>query len=142
AGPDQVLEYIFETTMDAVLINSYETGVWSVISGTGEFLDSTYTKTSVKGLSLGENKFLWTVKNGFCPPSHDTTMITVNDFVIPTLITPNMDGKNDYFVIRGLATLGKTELMIFDRRGAEVYKNMNYDNSNGKSISGYIVIRR
>jgi gliding motility-associated-like protein len=92
-------------------------------------------------------------------------MITVNDFVIPTLITPNMDGKNDYFVIRGLATLGKTELMIFDRRGAEVYKNMNYDNSwngvdynkhplpddtyffvlksaNGKSISGYIVIRR
>jgi gliding motility-associated-like protein len=165
AGPDQVLEYIFETTMDAVLINSYETGVWSVISGTGEFLDSTYTKTSVKGLSLGENKFLWTVKNGFCQASHDTTMITVNDFIIPTLITPNMDGKNDYFVIRGLAALGKTELMIFDRRGAEVYKNMNYDNSwngvdynkhplpddtyffvlkpaNNKSIGGYIVIRR
>ncbi|MGA2406680.1 MAG: gliding motility-associated C-terminal domain-containing protein, partial [Bacteroidales bacterium] len=77
----------------------------------------------------------------------------------------NMDGKNDYFVIRGLATLGKTELMIFDRRGAEVYKNMNYDNlwngvdynkhplpddtyffvlksANSKSIGGYIVIRR
>jgi gliding motility-associated-like protein len=92
-------------------------------------------------------------------------MIEVNDFIIPTLITPNMDGKNDYFVLRGLATLGKTELIIFDRRGAMVYKNLNYDNSwngvdynknplpddtyfyvikssNGKSISGYIVIRR
>ena len=77
-----------------------------------------------------------------------------------------MDGKNDYFVLRGLTTtLGKTELIIFDRRGAQVYKNLNYDNSwngvdynknplpddtyfyvlkteNGKSISGYIVIRR
>ena len=29
-----------------------------------------------------------------------------------------MDGRNDYFVISGLLTLGKTELIIFDRRGA------------------------
>ena len=28
-----------------------------------------------------------------------------------------MDGKNDYFVFKGLETLGKTELVIFDRRG-------------------------
>jgi gliding motility-associated-like protein len=165
AGPDQVLGYLFTTTMAAKLAHIYENGVWSVISGSGEFIDSTYTNTTVKGLSVGENKFLWTVNNGFCPLSHDTVMITVNDFVIPTLITPNMDGRNDYFVIRGLASLGKTELIIFDRRGTEVYKNMNYDNSwdgvdynkhplpddtyffvlksvNGKSISGYIVIRR
>jgi gliding motility-associated-like protein len=89
----------------------------------------------------------------------------VNDFVIPTLITPNMDGRNDYFVLGGLSTLGRSELVIFDRRGAQVYKNSDYDNSwngvdynknplpddtyfyvlktaNGKSISGYIVIRR
>jgi gliding motility-associated-like protein len=92
-------------------------------------------------------------------------MINVNGFIIPTLITPNMDGRNDYFVLRGLATLGKTELVIFDRRGVQVYRNMNYDNlwngvdynnkplpddtyfyvikpANGKSISGYLVIRR
>jgi len=165
AGPDQVLGYLFTTDMNANLAHSYETGVWSVMSGTGEFLDSTYPKTVVSSLSLGDNKFLWTVSNGFCPVAHDTVMIVVNDFVIPTLITPNMDGKNDYFVLRGLATLGKTELIIFDRRGAMVYKNTNYDNSwngvdynknplpddtyfyviktsNGKSISGYIVIRR
>jgi len=100
-----------------------------------------------------------------CPAVFDTVNIFVHNLVIPTLITPNMDGRNDNFVIRGLATLGKTELIIFDRRGAEVYKNTNYDNSwngvdynkhplpddtyffvlkpaNGKSISGYIVIRR
>jgi gliding motility-associated-like protein len=165
AGPDQLLGYIFTTTMDAVLAHSYENGVWSVISGKGDFVDSTNAKTTVKSLSPGENKFLWTVTNGYCPISHDTTMISVIEFIIPTLITPNGDGRNDYFVLRGLATLGRTELIIFDRRGAQVYKNLNYDNSwngldynknplpddtyfyviksaNGKSISGYIVIRR
>jgi gliding motility-associated-like protein len=68
-------------------------------------------------------------------------------------------------VLKGLTTLGKTELLIFDRRGAEVFKNMNYDNKwngvdynnkplpddtyfyviktqNHKPLSGYIVIRR
>jgi gliding motility-associated-like protein len=150
--------------MDARLVHSYEHGVWSVISGTGDFSDSTYAQTSVNRLSLGINKFLWTVTNGYCPLSRDTALVTVNDFVIPTLITPNMDGRNDYFVLRGLATLGKTELIIFDRRGVQVYRNRNYDNSwngvdynkkplpddtyfyviktaNGKSISGYVVIR-
>ena len=100
-----------------------------------------------------------------CPNVFDTVRIVVHNLVVPTLITPNMDGRNDYFVIRGLETLGKTELVIFDRRGAQVYKNMNYENSwngvdynknplpddtyffvlksaNRKSISGYIVIRR
>jgi gliding motility-associated-like protein len=166
AGPDQVLGYDFTTTMNANLGHTYETGVWSLISGTGKFSDSTFAKTEVNSLSSGENKFLWTVKNDYCPVSLDSVSIKVNDFVIPTLITPNMDGKNDYFVLRGLTTtLGKTELIIFDRRGAMVYKNLNYDNlwngvdynknplpddtyfyvirtSNGKSISGYIVIRR
>jgi trimeric autotransporter adhesin len=165
AGPDQALGFVFTTTMDAKLAHSYERGIWKIISGTGKFLDSTYARTTVSSLSIGPNEFLWTVTNGFCPPSYDTTLVEVNNFVIPTLITPNMDGRNDYFVIRGLETVGKTELVIFDRRGVQLYKNMNYDNSwngvdynknplpddtyfyvlkseNGKSYSGYIIIRR
>jgi gliding motility-associated-like protein len=165
AGKDQVLDYVFSTTMDAVTTSSYDTGVWSVLSGNGRFEDKTYPKTSVDQLSVGENKLLWTVSNGLCPSAVDTVSIRVNDLVIPTLITPNMDGKNDYFVLKGLTTLGTTELIVFDRRGVQVYKDTNYNNlwngvdfnekplpddtyffvikaANGKSISGYIVIRR
>jgi gliding motility-associated-like protein len=164
AGSDQSIDNIFSATLDATLVNN-ETGIWSVISGTGEFDNIADPKTSVSGLSLGENLLMWTVKTTVCPDVSDSVMITVNNLRIPTLITPNMDGINDYFVLRGLETLGKTELRIFDRRGAEVYKNGDYDNSwdgvdynknplpddtyffvlksaNGKSISGYIVIRR
>jgi gliding motility-associated-like protein len=165
AGPDQVLDYVYSTTMSANLAHSYENGVWSIISGTGTFTNSTYTKTGVQNLSLGKNTILWTVTNGICQPSYDTVLIVVKDFIIPTLITPNMDGRNDYFVLRGLTTLGKTELIIFDRRGVQVYRNNDYKNlwngvdynnnplpddtyfyvikaANGKSISGYLVIRR
>jgi gliding motility-associated-like protein len=165
AGPDQVLDYVYSTTMSANLAHSYENGVWSIISGTGTFTNSTYTNTGVQNLSIGKNTILWTVTNGICQPSYDTVLIVVKDFIIPTLITPNMDGRNDYFVLRGLTTLGKTELIIFDRRGVQVYRNNDYKNlwngvdynnnplpddtyfyviktANGKSISGYLVIRR
>jgi gliding motility-associated-like protein len=165
AGPDQVLEYVFGTNLNAVVQNDYETGGWSLISGSGQISDTTYARASVIGLSLNENKFLWTVKNKVCPSSSDTVTIIVNDLLIPTLITPNMDGINDYLVLRGIENLGKTELLVFNRGGIQVYKNGNYDNlwngvdnngellpdgtyfyvlktANGKAVSGYIVIRR
>jgi len=164
AGDDQVLDYLFETSLDAEL-GENETGIWSLVSGSGDFYDETDPKTTINDLSLGENIILWTVSNGVCPASLDYITITVRNLVIPTLITPNMDGKNDYFILRGIESLGKTEIVIFDRRGAQVYKNENYNNDwdgidyngnplpedtyfyvlksqNGKSLSGYIVIRR
>lgn len=165
AGPDQVLNYKFVTSMDADLANSYETVFWSSVSGSANFFDATYAKTSVTGLSTGKNKFLWTVKNGVCPASSDTVIINVKDRVIPTLITPNMDGKNDYFVLKNYDSPEQLELIIFDRRGVQVYKNISYDNSwngvdynvkllpddtyfyvlgtkKGSSGKGYIVVKR
>ena len=165
AGPDQVLTHQFSTTLDAELDHSYETGIWSLISGKGEILDSAYAKTVVTGLSADKNIFLWTVTNGVCPISSAKVTITVHDLVIPTLITPNMDGKNDYLVIKGAEVQDKMDLVIFDRRGVQVYKKENYNNLwngidnngnplsddtyfyvlktvSGKAVSGYVVLRR
>ena len=165
AGPDQVLEFQFGTTLNAVVYSESDIGVWYVISGKGNFSDVNYASTYVNGLSTDLNEFLWAVTRGSCPVAYDTVMIIVHDLDTKTLITPNMDGKNDYFVIKGLSTLGKTELVIFDRRGVQVYKNENYDNSwngidynanplqedtyfyvlrteNNRSVKGFIVIRR
>jgi gliding motility-associated-like protein len=166
-GPDQVLKQKFETTMNARLANDYESGVWSLLSGTGDLLDSTAENSAVSGLSFGKNLFLWTVSNKVCPTASDSVIITVSDLppALPTLITPNMDGKNDYFVVKKPGDNTNMALIIFDRRGVEVYKNNKYDNSwngvdyngrqlpddtyfyvlktaNGKSATGYIVVRR
>ena len=126
-GSDQTLEYKFSTTLDAKL-NINETGIWSLVSGLGEFIDKTNPKTTINSLSIGENILLWSVTDGVCPATSDTVVIRVSDAIIPTLITPNMDGKNDYFVLRELENMGKTELTIFDRRGYRVYINPDYDN--------------
>jgi gliding motility-associated-like protein len=165
AGEDQVLAHQFETIMNAQLSHTYDTGIWSLISGTGELFDTTNTETRVSGLSMGKNIFRWTVTNGVCAATSDSVIVLVRGLASQTLITPNMDGKNDYFMLKGSESEGKMDLIIFDRRGVQVYKNGSYNNSwngvdyNGKTLpddtyfytvntgsgineTGYIVIRR
>lgn len=137
AGPDQTLNFLFETELEASALKNYETGEWKVISGTGIFSNKNNNKTSVTELSLGENKLQWSVTNGVCIASSDTVLIKINDLIIPTLITPNLDGNNDYFIIRGLESLGRTSLNIFNRWGANVFTNDNYANDwDGKDYNG------
>jgi gliding motility-associated-like protein len=129
AGPDQVLDYLFETSLGAAPLNVNETGEWSVILGSGDFADKNNHSTLVANLSKEKNSFLWSVTNGVCSVSSDTVDLIVHDLVIPTLITPNMDGKNDYLIIKGLPSLGKTNLSVFNRWGALVYESDDYTNN-------------
>lgn len=49
-------------------------------------------------------------------------------FEIPNVITPNGDGFNDYFVIKGLNNYPGTELTVFDRNGKLIYHAPDYQN--------------
>lgn len=165
AGPDIILQYVFKTTMAAEEPGLNEEGKWTVATGNALFEDDSDPNTLVTGLGLGENIMMWTVSNGICPPSVDFISVKTIDLEIPTLITPNGDPYNEYFILRGIETLGITNLAIFDRRGVQVYKEDNYENDwngldmngmklpdntyfytlksqNGRSASGYLVIRR
>ena len=165
AGPDQMLEYQFSTSLDADAPVENLIGGWSVVSGSGHFADTNYAKTTVSDLEVGENILQWAVNNGVCPPAGDYLTITVHDLLIPTLITPNNDGLNDYFILNGLEFLGTTVITVFDRRGVLVFENKDYDNmwdgvdyngnplpddtyffilepENRIPVSGFIVIRR
>jgi gliding motility-associated-like protein len=164
AGPDQVLALQFSTTLAAEL-GAGETGTWIIDSGKGIFTDINDPATIIDNLSYGTNVLSWTVTNGICPADTDRVQIIVGDIKIPTLITPNGDTKNEYLIIMGLESLGETELIVFDRTGAQVFKNSVYDNKwngvdynenplpndtyfyvlkagKGRSYSGYVVIRR
>ncbi len=165
AGTDQELTYVFTTTLNALTPDENSTGTWSVQEGSGTFADPNNPTTSVSNLITGENILMWSVSNSVCPPVLDYVTINVRNLLIPTLITPDMDGINDYFQLESLETLGKVELIVFDRRGALVFKNSEYDNlwhgtdyngkplpddtyfyvlrgENGLSLSGYLYIRR
>jgi gliding motility-associated-like protein len=133
AGPDQDLKFDFETQMNAVLSAS-ETGEWSLTSGSGHISDIHSPTTGVTELSPGENKFLWKVVNGNCENTAEVK-ITVHDLFVPSVITPNGDGKNDYFKISEFT--GIVDLIILNRWGNEEYTKANYLNDwNGRNNKG------
>ncbi|RPD39472.1 gliding motility-associated C-terminal domain-containing protein [Chitinophaga barathri] len=49
-------------------------------------------------------------------------------FKIPNVFTPNGNGRNDKFVIRGLELYVENELLVFNRWNANVYHKKNYQN--------------
>ncbi|MCK5136331.1 MAG: gliding motility-associated C-terminal domain-containing protein [Bacteroidales bacterium] len=139
AGPDQEYTARFETTLEAKL-GTDEKGAWSVVSGNGIFEDPHSPVTWVSDLVIGDNIFAWSVTNEVCPEATDRVMIRVKDFVIPTVITPNGDGKNDYFHVEGIEQFDASELIILNRWGEEVYRTAPYQNdwegvnSNGRML--------
>jgi len=133
AGPDQELNFVFSTQMAAELY-SPGTGEWSLISGSGQISDINSPTTMITELSPGENVFLWKVQNEICMAS-DEVKITVSDLFVPSVITPDGDGKNDYFKIG--ENYGKAELIIFNRWGNQEYINSNYANDwDGRNSDG------
>lgn len=73
-----------------------------------------------------------------------TSSFTVNYvsetcFVIPDIITPNGDGKNDEWIIEGLELYPNVTVEIFDRWGKRVFYSRGYDTNfdgryNGKDL--------
>lgn len=137
AGNDQVLTNSSETQMNAGLTTD-ETGVWTVLSGSGIMENSGSPSSLVTGLSVGENTFYWTVTNGHCE-SGAQVLITVRQVtVIPSVITPNGDNRNDFFIVP--LEDGPVELTIFNQWGMKEYSNPNYLNEwEGRNSHGAIL---
>jgi gliding motility-associated-like protein len=88
-------------------------------------------------LGTGENIFSWHVSNGVCPESADQVSITVLQMIVPTVITPNGDGLNDFFIINGIEQFEESELIVSNRWGEVVYEEKPYTNSwNGLDRNG------
>ncbi|MEE1944864.1 gliding motility-associated C-terminal domain-containing protein [Pedobacter sp. KR3-3] len=76
-------------------------------------------------------------KEGVVPSANGTdngsyfTKLSVSgtDLFIPNLFTPNGDGNNDTFEIKGLELFAENELVIVNRWGNEVYRASGYRNN-------------
>ncbi|MDW8295757.1 MAG: Ig-like domain-containing protein, partial [Raineya sp.] len=99
--------------------------------------DGTFTFTPNPGF-VGTVSFTYQVCNQFGQCSVATVTITVIDPVVqfPEGFSPNNDGINDTFVIKGRNGRPVT-LRIYNRWGNLVYENLNYqDDWNGTSNTG------
>jgi gliding motility-associated-like protein len=117
-------------------------GYWSD-SSSAIIADTANPFTLVSNLSYGINIFNWVVVNGTC---RDTGIVKVfvrdsidclDPVLLPNAFTPNNDGYNDFFEIKGIQDFLDNEITIFNRWGLVVYSNENYFNTwDGRDNNG------
>src|SRR5450759_3453444 len=74
---------------------------------------------SASALAAMAGVYTLTVTNASACTNKATTTVEVNELPVPSVITPNGDGKNDYFVIGEI--IDQVELIIFNQWGNEEY---------------------
>ena len=75
------------------------------------------------------------VSDSLCK-SNNTNPIIVNDciIIVPNIFTPNGDGENDVFYIKGLDSFQNSKLLIYNRWGNKIYESDDYKNNwNGEN---------
>ena len=123
--------------LDDYLENNQSGGNWIVIEGSARLNGSIFDPENVV---LGNYKFSYTISKNGCLNTtevnievHDECIVLPcgrEDVIISKVITPNGDTHNEFFTISGVETCGFTvELQIFNRWGAKIYDNSNYQNN-------------
>lgn len=84
---------------------------------------------------VGSDSFTYSVCDYFQHCDQATVLVIVNDlpFFIPEAFSPNGDGINDKFEIKGLAKYKSVEIEIFNRWGNIVFQSKNYGEGQGRA---------
>lgn len=133
AGADQS---IYQN--DVVTLTDANPGTWSQVGALPQAVVITTPAaltTTVTGFTaVGKYQLIRTNASGCV----DTVVINVvpNKVDIPSIFTPNGDGKNDSFTIPGITSFPGSQLIITNRWGNEVYRSNDYQNTwTGEGLS-------
>ena len=122
----------------------------NVVGWHWNFGDGNQTQTIVPALNYNYSTpgdytiWLLVTDNNGCKDSI-SVKITIVEFKVPNIITPNGDGTNEFFYIKGLEAIPDKKLTIFNRWGKPVFKSSDYQNdwNGGKCADGvyyYVLI--
>lgn len=93
------------------------------------------TEPSISNLAAGT--YTVTCNAGGCLSSLSIELLDPLDLKMPSAFSPNGDGANDLFVVKGLDAYPTNKIVIINRWGNEVFSQMNYQNTwNGTSNGG------
>lgn len=140
----EILEngYTYVSSTTTVGTYSASSGVWTIgtmISGASETLRITAVVNSagtyVNTATIGGNE-----PDGNLANNVSTIEPEPRDFFIPEGFSPNGDGTNDLFVIRGILYYPDNNMVIFNRWGNKVFEASPYQNTwDGKTTMGISV---
>jgi gliding motility-associated-like protein len=112
---------------------------------------TSYNWANASGIIRGQNSATLTIRpaqntiytvtgtNALGCISTQSITITVNEdynLVANNVLTPNGDGKNDFFVIQNIDMYPNNEVRIFDRAGRAIYSKKGYNNDWDGTING------
>lgn len=106
---------------------------WYFIEGSGDFENQSSAQTNVYNLAAEYNRIVYARVHPVCQNKFDTITVFVElcggfEPIIPTVITPNNDGKNDLFVIENLHTIyPNANVVIMNRWGNLVFESEGYE---------------
>lgn len=122
--------------VNASPLQTYETGKWSVVAGTGNFEDDSESSTYIRDISQGLNTYKWTVTNGACM-TEDIITFEVSQPLIPEGLSPDGNGINDSLVISGLDLINQNvEIIVLNGAGNLVFSASNSDGSSWQNWDG------
>ncbi|MGD9929861.1 MAG: Ig-like domain-containing protein [Mangrovibacterium sp.] len=84
---------------------------------------------------LGQDQFVYAICNYLQECDEATVLVMVNEeaLFIPNAFSPNGDGYNDYFEIKGIYNYSNAHLKVFNRWGNLVYEMDKYGVGAGRS---------
>ena len=129
--------YVSSTTTAGVFNSS--TGVWTIgamLNGTSQTL--TVTATVIANGNYVNTAIVYGNETDVTMANNNSSVETFpTDFNIPEGFSPNGDGINDVFVIRGIDNYSENKFTIFNRWGDKVFEANPYQNTwDGKSTKG------
>ncbi|MBK9061002.1 MAG: choice-of-anchor L domain-containing protein [Flavobacteriales bacterium] len=135
----QAPEVITADTILSHFVNGHNIGSWNGADGsisvdvTGGTPPYTYawddgaSMASRYGLSAGRYEVTITDSNG-CSIQLTIILTQPDDLEMPTGFTPNGDGNNDTFVVRGIEAYPGNQLIVYNRWGNVVFDQPHYTN--------------
>ena len=115
------------------LTDDIANGIWVNTDNSVASLDSLANTAKVKGLTKGEDIILYIQPSKVCKSDTATFALEVipSDVFIPNLFSPNNDGHNDVFYVRGSSVIYKeVHLWVFSSWGNQVFESKGgIDNS-------------
>ena len=133
-GADQILEAGFSAKIDALvdLAISYD---WTPNNG----LDNSFVEDPTAAPQQTTTYTLTVTSKDGCIARDDITITVNNEVEVNNFMSPNGDGKNDYWEIKGNWLLDGCPVQIFDIWGDIIYQSKSYKNNwdgtkNGRDI--------
>jgi len=136
-------------TANAGIDSNISLGSWIYLDGSGgityDWWPNTVSDTTLSNPTVSpttDTQYILTVSDLNGCMDKDTVMIYVKEdynLTIPTLITPNGDGFNDFWMIKNINLYPENEVIIFNRDGQKIFGMTGYDNSWEGKYNGNLV---